>query len=68
MNPSFFLNLFTFQYGSIQIGFYNGTDLNSFIFTFQYGSIQILKIVLEEINKNIFTFQYGSIQINYEKN
>ena len=58
------LHLFTFHYGSIQIG-------NCFIyqeygnkFTFHYGSIQICNKFENEEIKIEFTFHYGSIQID----
>ena len=56
--------LFTFQYGSIQIGILEALTNNKKWFTFQYGSIQINAKQYLQCCK-AFTFQYGSIQISY---
>jgi len=56
--------LFTFQYGTIQIGSYSLFVTALFKFTFQYGAIQISLANKRKAANQIFTFQYGAIQIH----
>ena len=62
-SPAVLKSVFTFQYGSIQIGPPMTAIMVEMIFTFQYGSIQMMLIIVSIFNLYLFTFQYGSIQI-----